>query len=289
MSKQFAQSGIAGYCDDDLPVFFLHASTSFELLLKSYLASRNPVLIADTQKTTEGFHSLLHLCGMSKHAKPQKVRTVGVREAYSRARALHRKGLHPLEDNEGLNTLFLVRNGVVHLGSLEDTEAHRVFSAYASTANSLLDEMGQAKDDYWGERENFVTQHLEQDLEKIKATALRKIERSRQRATEILDKLGAEEYQSLASSREPTKDYETSVIDCPACTATASMEGSPYVSSSCGNLVEEIEFEVERLSCAVCDLELSQEELRVLDYDVYPILVDGVDFDGEDAFFWLEY
>jgi len=283
MSRRFARSAVEAYCEDDLPVFFLHAATAFELLTKALLAQRHPALLADTQRADEGFHSLLHLCGLVEHAEFHKVRTVSAPVAYQRARVLVKKGLPALEKSPTLRTLLLVRNGVVHLGSLHEAEAHRVFSEFASLANVMLDDIGQSREDYWGGHLEFVGRHLEKEIAAAKASALRRIEAAKARNEELRERMRRAEYAKLVKERALPPSYKRKLVECPACGATAELRGNPHVTSWSGRAVDEIELEVEYLNCDVCDLELDAPALEALGYDTYPILSSGADFDGDEA------
>lgn len=285
MSEKFARSSVGAYRDDDFPVFYLHAATALELLLKSYLASQNPALIADTQRSEEGFHSLLHLCGLGKHAKPSKVRTVSATEAYARTRTLFRQGLPPLDQNEMLRTLFMVRNGVVHLGSEGKTDTHLVLAAYSTATDSLLAEMSQNREHYWDTTLSMVDLHQRQGIEKATARAHRRIDRARQHNLQMIQEIGQDAYGAFLASRRPTllKNHRVAYLPCPACGEKARADGYPYVTAWYGQCPIEIELEVESFKCDVCGLHLDRDDLLAVEIDAYPILSEGEDFDGDEA------
>jgi hypothetical protein len=109
-----------------------------EHLSKAYLASLNPVLLMEIQNGR--LDSLLHLSGLGEKAKKaQCPRTISAREARTRVQHVL-PGLTAPRDE--LDDLINVRDGVIHVGYLAETDTRKILTAYLRYANGLFDEVG---------------------------------------------------------------------------------------------------------------------------------------------------
>jgi hypothetical protein len=122
----------------------LFAGTAVEHLAKACLARRSPVLLVDLRNDSS-FNWLAALLSVEGAGVPAGIRTVGLSEALKRMRRFVRSKA----SEDDLRTLIDMRNGVVH--AAENTEVEeRILTAFVQQADSLLEDLDRAREDFWG-------------------------------------------------------------------------------------------------------------------------------------------
>jgi hypothetical protein len=256
-AERFARSALRAFLEQDWPIFLLHASTALEQLTKAYLASLNPSLIAASD-----FDSLLHACGLGRHAQrpPRLMRTITVTTALERAGQLV-PALKNLSKEVGL--LADVRNGVVHAGRVESSAAETVLAPFLKACDELLVPMGIARGHFWADLTEVVEASARLEFEKRYAAMEPEVRGA------VL-KVILEGYRF--------EGHEQDLVNCPSCGEPALATGTVDVSWEAdfdrddfgetyivGAYPSAVTFYPNRLECRTCGLRLDGlEELQAV-------------------------
>lgn len=269
-SSRFAQRAMREYLEGDRESFLIHAGTALEHLLKAYLASVEPSLVADGHS----FDSLLHASGQGRHARvpPEQMRTITTREALTRCGQIL-----PAVGNLASDLVLLVeaRNGVVHLAFTSSESVDRSLVAFLRACRQVLGEAGWDEEEFWGEFQEMFTTRLSESSEAAAVRASEAITSARLRFQETYGHLDDEAQSIIARTIEASyalKGYEEQLVECPACGNQAFVSGrtdvdwevdwetdefgEPYASGASPTVT----FFPGYLHCKVCGLELDGED-----------------------------
>lgn len=222
-ARKFAHSAMDAHSRHDEEVFLLHAGVSIERLAKAALSQRSPFLLMEMKGKED---TLLHLAGVQE---TQKIRTVGAAQALARLRTM---GAIPKHDAD-LDELIELRNGIAHL----DASLGGPFdglTVFVRTSNSLLDQLGHAKDDYWGSWLGIIEITASEALAVVEREVGRRMEQARYRLGSRLH--GVPEtavsiiYENANAPQEGVSGYGLRMMcglysfqspqECPACKCT---------------------------------------------------------------------
>jgi hypothetical protein len=274
-AERFARSALRAFLQQDWPIFLLHASTALEQLTKAYLASLNQSLIAASD-----FDSLLHACGLGRHAQrpPRLMRTITVTTALERAGQLV-PALKNLSKELGL--LADVRNGVVHAGRVESSAAETVLVPFLKACDELLVAMGIARGHFWADLTEVVEARLSEsakaaEIRATEAVASARLEFEKRYAAMEPEVRGAVLKVILEGYR--VEGHEQDLVNCPSCGEPALATGTVDVSWEAdfdrddfgetyivGAYPSAVTFYPNRLECRTCGLRLDGlEELQAV-------------------------
>ncbi len=266
-AKTFSRSSLQAAVAKDAAIFFLHAGTALEHLLKALLASLHGGLIAKS----DDFNSLLHLSGLSKHAstKPSQMRTITLQEALKRAAQI----VPELANlNTGLGPLVAARNGVTHAALVQPEAVEVMIVPFLRVCDLLLDAMQIDRREFWGDLIDLVDARVAESAELARISVLEKIAVARIEFKARVDSLADQReafLQALVAGYAP-KRYEQTLVACPACSTPALVEGTIDVDwtpdwTFVGGEVYEVELYLvvtifpQRLECRACKLGLQGE------------------------------
>lgn len=239
-----------------------------ELLLKEYLASIDPTLIADGRS----FDSVLHACGKGRHARTpaNRMKTITIGEAIERCGQIL-----PVVANlkEDLRPLIDARNGAIHVGAVDDSEKLKMLIPYLRASCQLPGEGGHNENEYWGQFRDVVEVRLAEQVEAAVARVQEAMTAARLRFEQKYGHLGADirpiVLRALSESYSPEK-YDEQLIDCPLCSAIGLAWGSTEVEwkpdwdyadgqSYIAGGYPEVTFFPGGFVCRACELELDGE------------------------------
>jgi hypothetical protein len=157
----FAETALQAHHSRQYRRVALDAGTALEHLIKACLASRSPALL--TELRSEGsFPSLIGLLGISSAKPPQRVRTVSLRDAMRRVKAL----VVSSASDDDLETLVDMRDGVVHAGADVEVE-ERLLVAFVQLADALLVDLNRERASFWGNQLEVVDALLAEASDKV--------------------------------------------------------------------------------------------------------------------------
>lgn len=271
--------------DSQWSAFVLHGATGLEHLVKAYLASFHPSLIA-----AGDMDSQLHASGHSDRAQTPKsaMKTIRIRDALERAARL----LPSLRDDLGTLGLFVdVRNGFVHLGLDAPHETIETFvGPFLRSVRELLTALGEDvvsfwSTDYWEVVDRRVTDSQEQ---------LQTYVQDRLAAARLLfqDRYGEFEGEQQVAvikaieSAQAAHGLQEQFGECPVCSTRVVVEGDIEVDWEVDVEYEGpdeysqhaypvVTFSPSRFRCPACNLELEgMAELAAADMEGSWILED---------------
>lgn len=223
-ARKFARSAVGAYISGDWVIFGLHAGVALELLAKAYLSSLHPSLVVD------GVDSLLYACQVPGHvlAPLRAVRTISASEAMSRCGRIL-PTLMNLTRGE-LSLILDVRNGVAHLGQVDQTLATRALAPFVTACDELLGAMSEDPAEFWAEGHAYLEQHLasyrQQATEQVKARLKEARKVFRERFKNLDDKAKRTLITSIVQAYDHS-GYERQLFDCPVC-ANLALETGTY-------------------------------------------------------------
>lgn len=274
-ARQFARTGLEAYLNQDWSVFFLHCGTAIEHLAKCYLASMHPTLVMDQRD----FDSLLHACGLAKHARRpmSRIRTITATVALDRAEQFLAR-LSNIRDRLGL--LIDARNGVAHISSHQGAPRDSL-DAFLHAANILREALNVQATEYWGDFAEVVSTWTSETVVEGKRktheiVAAAKLEFDK-RFGGMDDEAREIVIRAIEESYVAGEQFEYDYLECPACDRKAQAHGSYEVSWEPDYDVEGgegyvsgaypvVTFFPGQLSCRVCGLEIAgDEQLRAVE------------------------
>ncbi len=267
-ASEFGQSALRAYLDNNRRVFLLHAATALEQLLKAHLASKHPSLIA-----APDFDSLLHACGMSAHAHrpPSLMKTISMKDALERSSQM----IPPIGNLKvDLNLLVDVRNGVIHLGLVDEQSVKRVLLPFLKAIDHLLHQLQRDRLEFWRDMHDLATTRLsdsskESEVRAVEVIASAKLEFDR-RFGGMPGVLRDNILRTIENAYSPAK-YEEQLVDCPACSRLALVSGTYKVDWEADwdysegeawpvGVYPVVRFYPGHLGCRICGLELDGED-----------------------------
>ena len=222
-SRAATHRALQHYVAGEYDQFLVHGAHSVELLCKGRLASIHPSLIID-----KDFDSLLLACAAGKHTKrkPWSIRTITATEALTRCVQI----LPRLADfKDELKLLAEYRNSAVHLGEIVDDEKKAIVHAFIAGTSTIADEMGVARNDFFGEYAELVAKHLDKSSEEVSRTVAEKLAYAKavfEQRFESLDKEQMDVVVKAIESGYATSKYERVLNECPACGHQGLISGS---------------------------------------------------------------
>jgi len=286
-SKAAAQRAIRHYLNNEQDQFLMQAALCFELLGKARLVAIHPALIVDRD-----FDSLLHACSASNHAKrpPWNIKTINTTEVLLRCTQLH-----PQLNEFGtrLRLLADLRNSAVHLGDVVEKERKEIFHELLASTCLIVDEMGIARADFFGEFAELVATHLDKSLKEVNRLTAEKIAHAKTAYAQKYGVLDSEHAQAIIKMVEAgyTLDgYEDQLAACPACGNQGTAHGAIDVRWEAdfdrwGNVeggYPIVTLEASSFDCKLCGLSLSgSSELQAAGFNES---IDVEDFDPADFY-----
>lgn len=224
-SSEFAVSALGAMSEGKLSVFLLHAATAVEHLAKAVLAAQHPSLIAVADK--ENFDSLLHLLGET--VPPEKIRTIGAREALKRAGRYAPECSSLVKDGR-LGRLILVRDGVVHLADASSATVEEVLVPYLKASEDLREVLGIEREAYWDGFVGLVNHALKENVEQVRLRVQAALTVARTNYDERFGALDDDVRKTFVTVIEesyvPLVPYEQQLGTCPACGTKALITGT---------------------------------------------------------------
>jgi hypothetical protein len=251
----------------------IHAGSAIEILAKYYLSKVSPVLILDNAKLKDSDY--LHAVGHSELVPPDpKFRALNLRTRGPRE-CLALIGMMTGNTTIGLDcadAALAARNAAIHLGLVDRAELQAALINFAQVISELLSVCGIASNDFWTPDTRKLVSALEaeqtfyDDLDKKFADARQKIVgKTITPATDAeLAEIGSEDRGLTIWNTHWKK------VPCPVCSAAATLSGGERISTD--QTGEEV-FRTsvlavpEELMCDVCELTLTQRELKQVQLD----------------------
>lgn len=233
-----------------------HAQVATEHIVKGFLASRSPALVA------EDWNLLVHATGAVDliHVGAQKPlvhngRSIDAAEAMNRARHF----APGLCSKQRYQEVLYARNGVAHLGWHEESVTERVMATCSDLVDALLHELSEDKSAFWG---SWLTARGTLDKEHIGTLRKQvewKVARAKATFRERFDQPGI-----TAPERSPVprvdEDELVRANACPACGREGFLVGQFSSASGSNDAV----FRADRFICGLCGLRLVVEEFALL-------------------------
>jgi hypothetical protein len=231
-----------------------------------------PSLIA----AEKDFDSLLHACGLTAHTKTPlaEMRTITATVAIARSTQV----VPELSNlNRQLKLLVDIRNGIVHLGLLEESETVEVLIAYLKASEYLLRAMGKLDSDFWGEMRGLVRTRLSESAEKSVILVAERIATAQlefDRRYETQDPQTRERLLTTIEAGYRPRKFDEQLVKCPVCSRMALVSGHHDVAweadwdysdgqSRIIGAYPAVTFYPGALKCDVCGLRLAgDDELR---------------------------
>ncbi|WP_329484979.1 hypothetical protein OG618_36895 [Kitasatospora sp. NBC_01246] len=246
-----------------------HAGIAAEHMLKAYLASLHPALIAERD-----FDSLLHATGHGTHASvpASRAKTIGLVDAHDRVHKILRTQMPVAK--QALGPVANARNGVAHSGVYDVAEVQLVFTTCLRLIDPLLTELKIDADRYWGSYRPLHDRLIE---ERVEATRIRlegRLARARAAFEERYGHLNERERAlvlAAVTQQGTTLANEHSVLrTCPACSSDGWLTGDLNLGSLrgvAGPKAVVVFISPYIFDCSACGLELVDEELYELGDD----------------------
>ncbi|MFF2475073.1 hypothetical protein [Streptomyces sp. NPDC058066] len=233
-----------------------HAQVATEHMVKGFLASRSPALVA------EDWNLLVHATGAIDliHVGAQKPlvhngRSIDAAEAMNRARHF----APGLCSKQRYAEVLRARNGVAHLGWHEGSTTERVMATCSDLVDALLNELSQDTKSFWG---TWLTARGTLDKEHVGTLRKQvewKVARAKAAFRERFEQPGI-----TAPDRSPVPRVDDDELvranSCSACGREAFLIGQ--ISSMSGS--SEALFRADRFICGLCGLRLVVEEFDLL-------------------------
>lgn len=231
-------------------------------------------------------------------------RTISAREALTRVEHLL-PGLTAPRDR--LDQLINVRDGVVHVGYLQDKETQEILTAMLRFSKELYEALALPARDRWGVHADLVASLITDSLTEIEREVHRKLVTSRLRIDELLTKIPEEEHISVMAARQAQgvviihESEEQIEATCPVCDDEyATCVGEPeilweadidigdereaYVSGTYGIKI----LHARNFVCGACELSLfGADELKAAGFETRIELdeeVDPADYSAQTEF-----
>ncbi|MGR6973202.1 hypothetical protein ACU639_27050 [Streptomyces cynarae] len=251
--------------------FALHGGVAVERLAKAVLVKKNPAYLVEMRN---GNSDLLLYFGGDLELEPDKVRTVGAKEAIQRLRRL--KVLPP---DPQLDRLIDLRNGTAHT-SIGD-EAKTLLPTFAETISLLLRAARVAVQRFWGRWTSAISAAVDKQHSEVQRDVAIRIRQARHLFEDRFKGLpdGTKE-RAIEEAREAVKAITISEKDdkivmvistlpCPACGADTHVKLTPLNSTATS-----VEVRVDLLDCPLCGLHLTgPEEIKAAHVDIEKAIV----------------
>ncbi|WP_188196636.1 hypothetical protein [Nonomuraea sp. SYSU D8015] len=279
-------------------VILTNAAIGLEHLCKAYLCSLHPALLMEIKNGQ--LDSLLHLIGHSARAKePSKgPRTISGRVAVERVQAVPR-GITVPQDQ--VRQLIDVRDGVVHVGYLEEKETQQILASYVRLSDRLFEELKVPATDRWGVHQELVESLVSETLHEVEKDVRRRMARAKRHFDDLMSKIPEEQHAAVIKARQANSwinhadgaDYAD--VTCPACGDDgASCFGREDVDVSVdvepdgeGGYHSYIDgawrfLQAESFACGACGLQLhNPDELEAAGLEITIDMPEGDDEDDE--------
>ncbi|MGW5748095.1 hypothetical protein [Amycolatopsis sp. NPDC003861] len=249
-----------------------HAGVGLEHLLKAYLWSLHPALVLDAAHLP----SLLHAVGYGDRSSvhQSRAKSIGLKAAFDRTRMLLMPKVAVTEAK--FEPVVAARNGVAHVGSHDSAAARDVIGICIRVATPVLTELAISPRDYWDQYIGLVEELAEEHINELRLAYEAKTTRARRTFQQRFDELAAREREGLIAAIAAS-DFDLDAygiqVDCPVCTSKARLDGTNKIVRDVGaeNATEDsaplLVFYPDYLRCAVCGLELMEDELELADLD----------------------
>ncbi|GAB1472015.1 hypothetical protein MASR2M66_28930 [Chloroflexota bacterium] len=222
-SSIWAQKAMRSYLEEEYEHFCVQAGVAFELLGKSLLANIHPSLIVDGD-----FDSLLQVCGAGSYSKraPGNIRTIGAKDVLVRIIQIV-----PQIKSYEQQLVFLsnMRNGVVHIGSIETTNLSDVINSFLRASQIIVKQYNAANDDFFGEYLSTVNKFLDESSKEIERIVAIKLDHAKRVFTEKygeFDKKTVEELAEAIRQLYALEEYYDEYEQCPVCPALGIASGN---------------------------------------------------------------
>ncbi|WP_187285224.1 hypothetical protein [Streptomyces sp. OR43] len=245
-----------GPSSEDLAVH--HAGVATEHLLKAFLVSLHPALIADGRD----FESVLYATGHGAllQVRGSQVKTIQLGEAYVRVEKILRGKIPP---KPKVWPLADARNGVAHCGFHDRTEVTAVFTSCLKVIDPLLAELGLGSR-YWGPYKSMHDKLLDQHVEAARIRLEGKLVKARSTFEDRYGYLDDKERElvlvAIANVASPETIEHDEPAACPACSTQGWLGGASHVPEHATTVY----MTPEVFDCRACDLHLQLEELDLL-------------------------
>ncbi|MEU1457623.1 hypothetical protein [Streptomyces avermitilis] len=238
--------------------FALQAGVAVEKLGKAVLFSKNPVYIAEPRNEDMLLHFGGHLT-----VDEEKVRTVGAKDAIAR---LRRIGVLPKKDDQ-LDLLIALRNGAAH-ATPNSTLAKGMISPLARTIETLLNDLGETLDEFWGRWTKAVKDAVNEQEDQVFRDVQLRITQARHAFEDRFAGLPAEVKERALKEPQPRTEewfatameikmdgvivWKTSGGDCPACSGPGFLTFQPT-----GRTGTNTHYAANSFGCYLCTFEAS--------------------------------
>lgn len=261
-APRFARQSLEELSKGNDVSFSLHAATSLEHLLKSFLSSKHPALIVDPKS----LDSLLHACGQDSVAKTtrDKVRTI------SAAESLERVGRFlplPPASTARVLELFSVRNGAVHLA--DSSSIAPLVLPFLKTSEQVRQALALDRAEYWGDYIALADRTLQEHVADAELKAAAALAAANKAFADRFDGIDPGSKSAAITALEPDTFHgdEEQPVTCPACASTALATGSVEAEWRYEQVGEDefdggldATFFPEVVHCRVCGLTLRNED-----------------------------
>jgi hypothetical protein len=260
---------------------------SIELLMKAYLASLSPAILAER----DDFHSKLMLAGQAGLSSKdyRSVRTMGAEASLLAILSMRQppRGFSKAD----VTAVLAVRNSSAHLGLVRSEDLSDAVSGFVVAVGALLKPLNISSADYWGVTHLQLASELENRTVDSRRVAVheRRISASVRFASaraaagdswEAVRALLIESSEPLASGGD---DELVLKQECPTCHSQAWMTGTIEMGEVIAARVDfhDVEYVVKRsasmtnFNCGVCGLELEDYELEIAGLPAMMELEDG--------------
>ncbi|MEV0227209.1 hypothetical protein [Streptomyces sp. NPDC050704] len=251
--------------------FALHGGVAVERLAKAVLVKKNPTYLVEMRN---GNSDLLLYFGGDLELDPDKVRTVGAKEALQRLRRI--KVLPP---DPQLDRLIDLRNGTAH--TTVGDEARSLLPTFAETIAILLKAVDMSAEQFWGRWISAVNVAVDKQRDAIQRDVKVRIKQARHLFDDRFKGLpeGAKEralkepvegpHAIAVSGEDDNLIVLISTLACPACGEEAHIRMTPIRSTTTG-----AEVTVDLLDCPLCGLKLTgPEEIKASGADIEKAVV----------------
>ncbi|WP_307128646.1 hypothetical protein [Streptomyces sp. B1I3] len=232
-----------------------HAGVAAEHLLKTYLATLHPALIAEARH----FDSLLHATGHGAHASvpASQAKTIGLVDAMP---GCTRSFARRYRSTSRRSSRSRTRNGVAHSGVHDVAEVQTVFTTCLRLIDPLLTELNIAPDVYWG---SYLSLHNRLIEERVRAARIQlesKLAKARGVFQQRYGHLAPKEREVvLATVTQHANIYmdHSEYRPCPACGSNDWLRGDTHIDETNEPVVV---FTPCIFACSACDLEVKNDE-----------------------------
>jgi hypothetical protein len=278
-AKKAAHKAMDDHGRPEYDEFALHAGLAVEKLAKAVLASKNPVYITEPRNED----MLLHFGGHLTVAE-EKVRTVGAKDAIARLRRIE---VLPKKDDQ-LDLLIALRNGAAH-SAPNSTLAKGMISPLARTIETLLNDLGETLDEFWGRWTKAVKDAVNEQEDQVFRDVQLRITQARHAFEDRFNNLPPGSKELVLTGIGPKPPGSINVVgieeggrlilkatggDCPACGGPSTLTFEPTEVTSTNT-----HYGVNAFTCSVCTFKVvGPDELAALRKANTPLKVDGFVF-----------